>query len=163
MAGGVIIRKATRADAPAIHEMVVALALSTGKMEAVSSVVDDIARDGFGERPAFEAFIALDGEKAVGLALYFPEYSTWRGRRGAYLQDLYVSDKARSAGLGRRLVATLAAEAAREGATYLRLAVDAANVRAADFYERLGFVESREDRMFILKDAAFEKAGGKKS
>ena len=155
MAEGAIIRKATRKDAPAIHEMVVALARSTGKIGLVSSSAEDIARDGFGERPAFEALIAMDGVKAVGLALYFPEYSTWRGRRGVYLQDLYVSDKARSAGLGQRLVEALAAEAAQEGATYLRLAVDAANARAADFYERLGFAESREDRMFMLKDGAF--------
>ncbi len=155
MADRVTIRKATRGDAPAIHEMVVALARATGKLDLVTSAPDDIARDGFGERPAFDALIAFDGLHAVGLALYFPEYSTWRGRRGIYLQDLYVSEAARGAGVGRRLIEALAAEAGRQGAAYLRLAVDEANARAAAFYERLGFVESREDRMFMLKDAAF--------
>ncbi|MEE2692173.1 MAG: GNAT family N-acetyltransferase [Pseudomonadota bacterium] len=156
MATGVTIRKATRADAAAIHRMVVDLARATGKLGAVSSTVDDIAREGFGDKPAFEALIAFDGEEAVGLALYFPEFSTWRGERGVYLQDLYVAETARRAGLGRRLVEALAAEAGRQGAAYLRLSVDAANQRAAAFYERLGFAEMREDRMFILKDARFE-------
>ncbi|NJM35835.1 MAG: GNAT family N-acetyltransferase [Rhodomicrobium sp.] len=150
------IRKATRQDATAIHRMVLELARATGKLSDVSSAAEDIAREGFGGNPAFEALLAVDGDEAVGLALFFPEFSTWRGERGIYLQDLYVDDRRRASGLGRRLVGAVAHRAAAQGASYLRLSVDAANEGAAAFYGRLGFVEAREDRMFMLKGAAFD-------
>lgn len=153
-----VIRPATEKDADAIHAMIVALARDTGKSKLVTSTADDIRRDGFGARPAFQALIACRGERPVGLALHFAEYSTWRGRRGVYLQDLYVAPEARGAGVGARLIAALAVEAATRGAVYMRLAVDAENHQAARFYERLGFVEHEEDRMFFLDHAAFEKA-----
>lgn len=150
-----LIRPATKEDAPVIHDMVVALARDTGKMNLVTSSVADIARDGFGANPAFKALLALKDGAPVGLALFFPEYSTWRGRRGVYLQDLFVDASVRGEGVGARLIAALAAKAAGEGAVYMRLAVDDKNDSAAKFYERLGFAEHKEDRMLFLDHGAF--------
>lgn len=153
-----VIRLAEEKDASAIHAMVVALARDTGKTGSVTSTPADLRRDGFSAKPAFEALIAWRGEAPVGLALFFGEYSTWRGRRGVYLQDLYVAPAARGEGVGARLIEALAARAAAQGAVYMRLAVDAENHQAALFYERLGFIEREEDRMFFLDREAFAKA-----
>lgn len=152
-----LIRPANPDDAPAIHAMVVDLARDTGKLDLVTSTPDDIRRDGFGAAPSFKSLIAVREGKPVGLALYFDEYSTWRGRRGVYLQDLYVAPAMRGAGLGRRLVKAVIDRTAAEGATYMRLAVDADNKAAARFYERIGFSEVAEDQLFMLKGDAFQK------
>ncbi|HPE32362.1 MAG TPA: GNAT family N-acetyltransferase [Parvularculaceae bacterium] len=155
MSETIVIRPATKEDASVIHDMVVALARDTGKMALVTSSVEDIARDGFGAAPAFEALIAEKNGAPVGLALFFPEYSTWRGRRGVYLQDLFVDGSVRGEGVGAKLIAALAARGARDGAVYMRLAVDDKNDSAAKFYDRLGFVEHKEDRMLFLDHGAF--------
>lgn len=153
----IAIRRATAEDAGAIHAMVVALARETGQEAFITSTIELIRRGGFDEAPAaFEAFLALRGRDVVGLALYFYEFSTWRGRRGVYIQDLYVAADARGAGLGRRLVGAVAARGAAKGASYIKLAVDRANDEAAAFYARLGFSERSEDRIFALDGKAFE-------
>lgn len=152
-----LIRPADPDDAPAIHAMVVALARDTGKLDLITSTPDDIRGAGFGATPAFKSLIASRDGKPVGLALYFDEYSTWRGRRGVYLQDLYVVPEFRSTGLGKRLVKAVVERTATEKATYMRLAVDAGNEAAARFYERIGFAEVVEDRLFMLVGDAFDK------
>lgn len=149
-----LIRPATVDDAPAIHAMLVDLARYIGKVETVTSTPEDIRRHGFGASPAFRTLIATRGGKAVGLALYFDEFSTWRGRRGVYLQDLYVAPDLRGSGLGRLLVKAVVARAAADGAVYLRLAVDEENEQAARFYARLGFIES-PDKLLVLDVGAF--------
>jgi ribosomal protein S18 acetylase RimI-like enzyme len=157
----IAIRRATAEDAGAIHAMVVALARETGQEGFITSTIELIRRGGFDEAPAaFEAFLALRGRDVVGLALYFYEFSTWRGRRGVYIQDLYVAADARGAGLGRRLVNAVAARAAKAGAVYLKLSVDAANDQAARFYETLGFGERDDERIFVLEGKGFADAGG---
>jgi ribosomal protein S18 acetylase RimI-like enzyme len=157
MAGGdIIIREAVEGDAPAIHAMVVALAHHVGKPELVTSTVRSIRRHGFGGDQAFETLIAERAGKPVGLVLFFDEFSTWRGRRGLYVQDLYVAESERASGLGRRLLAELAARGAKKDADYIRLSVEAANQGAAKFYERLGFEERTSERMFVLAGEAFK-------
>lgn len=159
-AGEIVIREATEKDAVAIHAMVVALAQHIGKAEFVTSSVESIRSGGFGAKPAFEALIADRGGEAVGLALFFYEFSTWRGRRGVFVQDLYVAEDMRGTGLGRRLLAELAARGAKEGADYIKLSVEATNHPAAAFYERLGFEERKSERIFALADGAFNAFAG---
>lgn len=149
------IREATSADAHAIHAMLLKLAKATNLPDGISSTPEDIAREGFGRNPAFHALIATMSESPVGLALYFPEFSSWKGRRGIYLQDLYVSPQQRGAGVGSLLIQALAARAAECGATYLRLAVDSNNHGAAVFYEKLGFV-CKDERLLHLAGEAFD-------
>ena len=67
-----------------------------------------VLRDGFGERPVFEALIAEQEGRAVGFALFFPNYSTWEGRPGLYVEDLFVAEEARGSGVGRALLGALA-------------------------------------------------------
>ena len=153
--GPIVIRDAIEADARAIHEMVVALAGEIGKADAVTSEPEAIRRHGFGAERAFEALIAERDGRPVGLALYFYEFSTWRGRRGVYLQDLFVAKEVRASGVGKRLVAALAERAAGRGADYMKLAVEATNHSAAMFYKGLGFEERTSERTFVLADGAF--------
>ena len=97
---GTTIRRAIEADAGTIHALVIELAAAIGMTGKVASRVEDIRDQGFGADPAFEALIAERDGAAVGLCLFFESFSTWDGRRGVYVQDIYVSEAARGLGLG---------------------------------------------------------------
>jgi ribosomal protein S18 acetylase RimI-like enzyme len=157
MAAVTKVRLAGRADAAAVYDLVVDLARSRDAMHKVLSSVADIERDGFGPDPAFEALIAEIDGKAVGLCLFFGSYSTWRGRRGIYVQDLIVADSARSLGVGQRLLAATADLARTRGGSYLRLSVDDDNTRAQAFYQRSGFGHSETELIYVLDDDDFTK------
>jgi GNAT superfamily N-acetyltransferase len=162
--GEVVIRAATPDDAESLHALLLGLARATGLKEKIRSKPDDFRRLGFRDKPAFQALIAERGGKPVGLCLYFFNFSSWRGEMGIYVQDLYVADEARSAGLGRRLLAETVRLGRAQGATHLRLSVDRANVRAHRFYRRLGLKAQEHELIFQVTGAAFERlAGGKET
>lgn len=152
---GVDIRTAAREDAGAIKAMLDALAASIGSPGAIAATVADIERFGFGDRPCFEALIAARGAEDVGLLLGFPEYSSWQGRPGSYVQDLYVTTEARGSGIARALLGEAARRAEAAGGTYLRLSVDAANRAALDFYRAAGFRAADQERIMVLEGPAF--------
>lgn len=151
----IVIREAEPDQAPLIHRMVLAIAEDSGHGDRVVSSIEDIRRDGFGDRRAFETLLASRGNRVVGMSLYYPEYSTWRGQRGCYLLDLYVIPEERSQGVGRLLVTALARRARERGAAYLRLSVDEHNTRALAFYRRLGFADVTGDRLLMIADRGF--------
>lgn len=151
------IRLATEADLDKVHAMIIGLAKATGLREKVTSKPDDFRRFGSRGQPAFQALIAeLDGEP-VGLSLFFYSFSSWRGELGVYVQDLYVSEKMRGSGLGRRLIAETARLARRRGATYLRLSVGRDNTAAQAFYRSIGLSASEEECIYQAIGPAFEK------
>src|SRR6185437_11121327 len=157
MAGGqstydIIVANALREDAPAIHELLRKLSVALNRPHDVKSTPDDIARYGFGPNPTFETILARRGDEAVGLVLYFYEFSTWRGCPGVYIQDLYVDDTLRGSGLGRRLLASVAARAFEREARYMRLSVDIGNDDGLVFYQRLGFDAPHEQTMVLDGD-----------
>jgi GNAT superfamily N-acetyltransferase len=99
---------------------------------------EEVLRDNiFGPRPYCEVLLAEDGGTVVGFALFFHNFSTWEGRRGIYLEDLFVRDRARGLGVGRRLMAALARLALERGCRRLDLWVLHWNP-ARRFYEELG-------------------------
>jgi ribosomal protein S18 acetylase RimI-like enzyme len=149
------IRRATEADAAAIHAMVVALAASIGMTDQVASRVEDIRDQGFGADPAFEALIAEHEGAPVGLCLFFETFSTWAGRRGVYVQDMYVAETARGLGLGRRLLAEAAAISRARGGSYLRLSVEADNLGAQAFYRRIGLIWSDREHIYQVRGEDF--------
>jgi ribosomal protein S18 acetylase RimI-like enzyme len=106
--------------------------------------------------PLLAGVIAERAGDAVGLCLWFPWFSTWRGRRGVYVQDLYVVQTARRTGLARALLAQAAHRAKASGATFLRLDVDSDNAGGIALYESVGFTMKNE-MTFDLFDAAFER------
>ena len=137
------IRFATADDIAVLLGLIRELAAYEGAAHEVVATEADLRRHGFGEEPRFEALLAdLDG-KPAGFALFFPNFSTWLGRPGLYLEDLYVAEWARGRGVGRRLVARLAAIALERGWGRLELSVLDWNP-ARGFYDRLGFVRLAE-------------------
>jgi GNAT superfamily N-acetyltransferase len=132
------IRHAGPDDAELIHRFIVALAEYEREPAAVE-VTPPVLRAQLAERPApFECLIAeLDGEPA-GFALFFHNYSTWRGKRGIYLEDLFVDPARRGHGVGKALLAHIAAIARERDCTRLEWAVLGWNAPAIGFYERLG-------------------------
>lgn len=132
------IREARREDAATLLALIRELAVYEGLLDQVKASEADLLRDGFEAPRRFEALIAeLDGE-AVGFALYFHNYSTFEGRPGIYLEDIYVTERARGLGLGRRMIAYLAKLAVARGCRRLDLWVLHWNPTRG-IYARLGF------------------------
>jgi GNAT superfamily N-acetyltransferase len=149
------IRPANAEDAENIHAMVFALAESTGMAGMVRSSPDDFRRYGFGEPKCFECLIAEQDGHPLGLCLYFFSFSSWFGKRGVYVQDIYVDSAARGTGLGKRLLAETARRAAEKGAAFMRLAVDKDNHKARAFYEHVGMVQADHDIIYKAWDEDF--------
>ena len=117
----------------------------------------------FGEAPALFGHVAeLDGE-VVGMALWFLNFSTWRGTHGIYLEDLYVQPQHRGSGLGKDLLRTLAEVCVERGYSRLEWSVLDWNTPSIDFYKRAGAVPMDEWTVFRLTDDAltdFAALGG---
>ena len=133
------IRRASVDDVQVIHALLTELEQTLGATEAVKRTADDLRRFGFGEAPLFDVLLAWQDRKAVGLALFFREFSSWRGTPGVYVQDIYVSADLRGTGLGRKLMQAVTEIARSWGATYCKLSVYGDNDPAQAFYKRLGF------------------------
>lgn len=151
----ITIRFAGVDDAETVYAMIFALAEVLGDERKVVSTVDDFIQYGFSKRPAFEVLLAEQDGKPVGICLFFYSFSTWLGALGVYIQDLYVSDEARGAGLGRLLVAETARIASGRGANHLRLAVDSKNTDAQAFYESLGMKVRDDELIYQASGDAF--------
>lgn len=132
------LRPATAADAPAMHALIVELAIYEREPEAVEVTAAELADDGFGEDPAYGAFVVEDAEHGVfGMALFYEKYSTWKGRC-LYLEDLVVTAPQRGRGAGLALFKAVAAEAANRGCRRMEWQVLDWNEPAITFYKGLG-------------------------
>lgn len=152
----VVLRAANPADAAAVHAMIVALAQETGDGGRVRSRAEDFARGLAGTPPAFEVLLAERTGRPVGLCLYFPSFSTWRGERGVYVQDIWVDRAERGTGLARRLIAETARRAAGQGARYLRLSVNRDNAAARRFYGRIGLEHVERECVYMAAGEGFD-------
>ena len=151
----VTIRPAVEADAATILGFIRELAEFEREPQAVKSTVDDIRREGWGPDPVFEALMAeLDGVP-VGFALTFRNYSTWEGRSGLFVEDLYVQPHARKFGVGRMLLAAVAQRAVERGCKRVDLNVLNWNP-ARGFYDRIGFKQLEEWLPYRLSGADLE-------
>lgn len=99
--------------------------------------------------------VAEDAGLMLGVCLWTMTYSSWRGMTGVYISDLYVLEHARSRKVGEKLLRGTMAEAAKKGAGFIKMEVDATNERAARFYQRLGFKHKPDDRFFALEPDDF--------
>lgn len=151
-----IIRAATAEDAPRLHAAILSIAEQVGTANQVRSTAEDLRHFGFGGEPAFEAVVAEVESAFAGMCLFFPVFSTWIGRPGVFVQDLFVHDGFRSLGLGERLLRHVAEYSRERGARYMCLSVAEDNRRAQEFYSRLGLAWSNDERSFIARGPAFE-------
>ena len=132
------IRTATEADVPQILAFIRALAVYERAPDAVTATEAGLLRDGFGPNPIYFCLIADHDGRPAGFALYFFNYSTWKGRPGIYLEDLFVRPAFRRNGIGKALLKHLAALAAQEGWTRFVWQVLDWNTPAIEFYEAHG-------------------------
>jgi GNAT superfamily N-acetyltransferase len=151
-----MIRPAVSADVSTIFELVVELARYERLSDQVTATRDDLATHLFGERRHAEALLAEDDAKVVGFALFFPTYSTFVGRPGLYLEDLFVLPDYRRRGHGFALLRELARIATERGCGRLEWAVLNWNEPAIAFYRRLGAKRLDEWGTFRMTRETFE-------
>jgi diamine N-acetyltransferase len=134
------IRPATNTDVPLLATLIRELAEYDHLSQEVSMTEDDIARDGFGSHPKFRAIIAEWNGQVAGYALFFEFYSTFQGRAGLFLDDIFVRPQFRKQGIGRALLAHVSGVAWKEKYFCLRCEVLDWNTPAISFYGKLGAV-----------------------
>ena len=134
----VSIRAATRADVPQIFAFIRALAAYEREPDAVVATEKGLLEDGFGPNPYYSCLIAENDGIPCGFALYFFNYSTWLGRPGLYLEDLFVLPKFRGSGVGKALLKQVAAIAVERDCRRLQWEVLDWNTPAIDFYRAMG-------------------------
>ena len=133
-----MIRQARPADVPAIYQLIRDLAEYERALPEVIGTQEDLQQSLFGPDPAVFAHVAEHEGEVVGFALWFLNYSTWLGRHGIYLEDLYVRPDQRGSGYGRQLLAELAALCVERGYGRLEWWVLDWNEPARGFYDKLG-------------------------
>jgi len=138
------IRPATPADVPLILEFIRELAEYERDPEAAVATQPDLLRDGFGPEPKFRVDIAEWSGEPAGFAFYFWNYSTWQGRPGLYLEDLFVRPRFRGNGIGKALLVHLARVAIKNNCGRLVWQVLDWNAPAIEFYESLGAKTMKE-------------------
>jgi GNAT superfamily N-acetyltransferase len=156
-----MIRTATPADIPVIHALIRELAEYEKAPQEARATQEQLREALFGERPAAFAHLAVDDAtgQAVGFALWFLNFSTWRGVHGIYLEDLYVRPSARGGGHGRALLTELARICVERGYGRLEWSVLDWNRPAIGFYEALGARPQDEWTVYRLTDGALAALG----
>ncbi len=137
------VRSATAADVGTILRFIKGLAAFEHEPDAVRATEADLLRDGFGPAPKFEVLIAEVEQEPVGFALFFPTYSTWEGRPGLHLEDIFVVEHLRGQGVGLALMVRLAEIAVERDYGRLELSVLHWNP-ARKFYHALGMQHLEE-------------------
>ena len=140
------IRPALKADVPLILDLIRALAEYEREPDKAVATAEDLIRDGFtaGSAPKFRVVIAEWDGAPAGFALFFYNYSTWNGRPGIYLEDLFVKPDFRKKGIGKALLSHLAKIAVEEKCMRLEWQVLDWNTPAIDFYKSLGALHMKE-------------------
>jgi len=154
-----IIRPATPDDIPQILAFIRELADYEREPAAAVATHADLLRDGFTEPKRFHCLIAEYEGAPAGFALYFFNYSTWRGHAGIYLEDLFVRPQYRGKGIGKALLSRVAAIAVAEGCPRFEWAVLNWNTPAIDFYNAIGAVPMSEWTTMRLAGDALARLG----
>jgi Sortase and related acyltransferases len=144
------IRAACVEDVPIILGLIRDLATYERAPDEVTATEEQLVDVLFGERPAAEVLLAFERESPVGFAVYFYNFSTWLGRAGLYLEDLFVKPEKRGKGYGRALLVELAKIARDRGCGRMEWAVLNWNEPAIKFYRALGAKPMREWTVFRL-------------
>ena len=152
-----MIREAKISDVQAIHDLIVELAIYEKEPDAVIASVDDIKENLFGTKPVAYCHVAeIDGQ-VVGIAIWFLNYSTWLGKAGLYLEDLFVKPEFRGSGLGLSLMKTLAQVCVDRGYERFQWWVLDWNEPSINFYKSIGAEAMDEWTVFRVSGDALQK------
>lgn len=153
----VLIRNIVPDDIPAVvkltHEFAVLVKLS----EYCEITSERLHAAMFGDESVVGGVIACDEAKPVGYALFFQNFSSFRGMSGLYLEDIYISSDYRGKGVGERMLREIARIAASRGCERIDFMVLDSNTPAVEFYEKLGAERVMGERRFKFTDEAFER------
>lgn len=131
------IRRGNQEDLGDALVLIRELAIFEKAPDAVENTLESMIKDGFGNKPVFEFFVAEMEEKVVGLALYYYSYSTWKGK-SLYLEDLIVKEDYRGRGIGKRLFERVLLQAKEDQVGRMDWQVLNWNTSAINFYKKLG-------------------------
>ena len=132
-----LIRKAEKKDSLAILNLIKELALFEKEPESVKLKLSDIENDGFGTKPLFECIVAEINKRIIGMAIYYPRYSTWKGPT-IHLEDLIVSEQYKGKGIGTQLYSNFIKMALNSGVKRVEWNVLDWNSPAINFYKKSG-------------------------
>lgn len=132
------LRKATVNDTDTILHLIALLAEYEKEPESAIATKEDIIRYGFSENPLFYCILAEKEHDIVGFALYFLTYSTWQGKPGVYLEDLFVKPESRGLGIGKALMKAVANHGVELNCTRMTWQVLDWNTPSIEFYEQCG-------------------------
>jgi len=157
------IRKATPRDIPLILEFIRELAEYERMLEQAVATPEDLRRDGFSSDPKFYVEIAEWNREPAGFALWFYNYSTFQGKPGIYLEDLYVRPQFRKKGIGKALLVHLARLAVEQGCGRYQWKVLDWNTSSIEFYESLGAQVMKEWLTMRMSGGSLQRLGEKRS
>lgn len=154
------IRPATREDIGEILNFIRALAVYEREPDAVRATEEELLRHGFGETPYYACLLAETDGAPAGFALYFFDYSTWLGKPGLYLEDLFVHPEFRGRGIGKALLQRLAEIALEKDCARMKWEVLDWNTPAIEFYTAMGAELQKEWLNVRLSGEALQRLAG---
>ena len=152
-----MIRRAVESDVEAIHRLIYELAVYEKAPGEAKATVDAIHESLFGEKPVAHCHIAEVDGKVVGIAIWFLNYSTWLGKPGIYLEDLFVQPEYRNQGLGKEFMKTLAKLCVENNYERFQWWVLDWNSPSIDFYKSIGAQPMDEWTVFRLSGNELKK------
>jgi GNAT superfamily N-acetyltransferase len=151
------LKKIERADLAAVLLLIQEFALFEELSHVCEVTVEKLEAAMFARGAVVEGLIARSGDAAIGYALFFPNFSSFRGQRGLFLDDIFVKNEFRGKGVGELLLKEIAGIAASRGLERIDFLVLDWNKPAARFYEKLGAVRDPEERHYKFTDQAFKE------
>ncbi|MBS1794646.1 MAG: GNAT family N-acetyltransferase [Acidobacteria bacterium] len=154
------LETATASDIPQIIALMREFAEYEKLLDSFETTEERLQTALFGDGRVAEALLAFDGERAVAYAIFFPYFATFRGQRGFFLEDIFITKDYRGRGLGETILRRIAKLAQSRGFERIDFQVLGWNTPAIDFYEKLGAVRDDEERHFKFTDDAFRDLAG---
>jgi len=155
-----VIRKIQSGDITSVLELLRELAAYEDLSAYCTVTKERLHTAMFGMNAMLEGLVVVDGDTAVGYALYYPNFSSFRGERGFHLDDIYVKKEHRGKGIGEAMLKEIARDAASRGFERIDFQVLDWNEPSIKFYRNLGAVTNDEETHFKFAGSAFEKLAG---
>ena len=151
------IRNAELNDCAAILELMREFAVYEDLLSYLEITEEGLGDVMFGDRSFVEALVALDDSAPIGYALFYQYFASFRGQRGIYIEDIFITERCRKSGIGEKMLRQIAAIGKQRGAVRLDFQVLKWNVPAVNFYKKLGASIDGDERHFKFTDVAFER------